>query len=429
MEKTILQPTYYSEFKCIAQNCKLNCCNTNWRITTNRDTYKYYKSIQEPKDFAKKLHKYIVRNPHAIDDKHYGMLLQMQNYQFTSSFQKEVPAMACSCEFYTAEGLCEIRKELGYQHLPQECKTFPRLLHEFLDSQELSLSSGCEEVCRMFYEMKDGIQFTQVTYPNFDTTLKLGESISHSSKNTTLLIPHFPDIRMLAIEILQFRQLANFDDRVILLGAFLAKIQILVDTKNFDDIFDTMKNFGSVIHAYEPLYGLDTKRYDIAHNFFLNIGTAHIDMISTAKEKNDMKEWIDNIINCQTEDHYFDEDQYIKILEHRDELLKDSAHFLENIFVNVFFAMQYPANIWKIDPSNVFDAYVQFSGSYAYYKLVIAGCLANEETLDLDRLYRATVLVSRDIIYSHKNLRSIGQFLKQFDLTHVPHMAILTKST
>lgn len=113
-------PSYYKNFKCIAERCTDNCC-IGWEICIDSETEKYYHSVEG--DFGKKLR-------HNIKD---------------SSF------VLCGerCPFLNDKNLCDIFINLGEEHLCGICAEHPRYYEWFGDIKEGGIGLCCEEAARI----------------------------------------------------------------------------------------------------------------------------------------------------------------------------------------------------------------------------------------------------------------------------------------
>lgn len=103
----------YDEFKCRADGCTFTCCN-GWEI--------------------------------CLDSK------ECQDRTGTSDY-----IVSCNdvCPFECENGLCSIVIECGEDKLPDTCRMFPRLINEFDNYEEYSLSFGCPYVLDMIDENED----------------------------------------------------------------------------------------------------------------------------------------------------------------------------------------------------------------------------------------------------------------------------------
>ena len=134
----IFAPSYYKNFKCIAQNCKNNCC-IGWEIDIDNTSLSYYK---DKYDIFR--HISLEGVPHFIMDKN------------------------GRCPLLDEKNLCEIIKNYGENHLCQICSDHPRFRNYYDTRTEIGLGLTCEEAAKLIIDNKftlekigedDGIPF------------------------------------------------------------------------------------------------------------------------------------------------------------------------------------------------------------------------------------------------------------------------------
>lgn len=162
-------PDYYPNFKCIASECRHNCC-IGWEIDIDEDTFGYYKSIKG--EFAEKLSENIDNTdpdyPHFILDK------------------------SERCPFLRKDNLCEIICELGDNSLCQICRDHPRYRSFYSCRTEIGLGMCCEEAARIICGKKEKTMLCTIADD--------GESAEPNPEET-----EFFSIRQDIIDILQNR--------------------------------------------------------------------------------------------------------------------------------------------------------------------------------------------------------------------------------
>lgn len=146
-------PSYYKNFKCIANMCKNNCCKAGWEIDIDNDTATVYKNIScnmnnklnnnLSYDISNKLNKNISydNTPHFILDKN-GI-----------------------CPFLNKNNLCEIYIELGEKNLCQICKDHPRYYEWFNNVKECGIGLCCEEAARIILTDENTFSTYEVEIP------------------------------------------------------------------------------------------------------------------------------------------------------------------------------------------------------------------------------------------------------------------------
>ncbi len=131
-----IKTNVYDEFQCVGSECLCNCCH-GWTVLIDDATAEYYKNIKD--DFG------VVLNSHLEYQESLGW-----------SFR-----LGCdeACVALDSEGLCSVYKNLGEEHMSIGCKQFPRL-ELTLDQKSyfLMLSSECEQVIRLLYEMREDLR-------------------------------------------------------------------------------------------------------------------------------------------------------------------------------------------------------------------------------------------------------------------------------
>ncbi len=127
-----IYPDYYNDFKCIASQCKHNCC-IGWEIDIDDATLDFYKNA--PGEFGQRLEDNI-------------------DYTDTPHFRLKSDER---CPFLNAKNLCDIITELGENHLCDICHEHPRFHNELPDRVESGLGMCCEEAARIILSKKDKI--------------------------------------------------------------------------------------------------------------------------------------------------------------------------------------------------------------------------------------------------------------------------------
>lgn len=120
----VFKPSYYDEFKCIADKCKHSCC-IGWEIDIDVDTMEKYNN--EKSDFGKRLSENISKEetPHFV-------LGESER-----------------CPFLNGKNLCDIIINMGEGALCQICSDHPRFRSFFSDREEIGLGMCCEEAARV----------------------------------------------------------------------------------------------------------------------------------------------------------------------------------------------------------------------------------------------------------------------------------------
>ena len=114
-------PSYYKNFKCIADKCSDNCC-IGWEIEIDSDTADYYKSVEDK--FGERL---------------------CENISEDNTFILKGER----CPFLNKENLCDIIINCGEDKLCQICRDHPRFFEWYDNIKEGGIGLSCEEGARL----------------------------------------------------------------------------------------------------------------------------------------------------------------------------------------------------------------------------------------------------------------------------------------
>lgn len=117
-------PKYYFDFKCIADQCKHNCC-IGWEIDIDDDTYEKYRAV------SGEMGERLARHIEAEGEAHFILGNDER------------------CPFLNEKNLCDIITELSEASLCQVCRDHPRFRNYFDEHIEMGLGITCEEAARI----------------------------------------------------------------------------------------------------------------------------------------------------------------------------------------------------------------------------------------------------------------------------------------
>ena len=137
-KKMILRvPSYYKEFRCIADKCKDSCC-IGWEIDIDEDTFDYYKSVDGA--IGERLKKHM-----TVEDGVNSFALKENGW----------------CPFLNEKKLCDICICLGEEALSEVCTEYPRFTVEYENIMEKALCLSCEEVGRIVFSNEEKMTFEE----------------------------------------------------------------------------------------------------------------------------------------------------------------------------------------------------------------------------------------------------------------------------
>lgn len=234
----MLIPNYMKDFSCIGSKCEENCCVADWRIGVDKDTYHKYKQNRHPV-LGKLFREYIVRTDTKTSPRgaEYGFIRQTEEKR---------------CPFLDEEQLCSIQKTLGASWLCKVCAAYPRIVVKMDDTYEVSLTVSCPEAARVILGQTEPIRMTE---QKVDPVLA-GLSRAEIKRGRGAAALFANDIRSLCIDILQAR-VYPLDARVILLGEFLAGVDLLIASEQehlVQSLFGSVRDYISGKADYLPTY-------------------------------------------------------------------------------------------------------------------------------------------------------------------------------
>lgn len=233
-------PYYYKDFKCIASECPDTCC-AGWEIVIDEDTYDKYKKVDT--DFGNSLHSDIIK----YEDGEPGFRLKNNN-----------------CAFLNKNLLCDIYSNLGEDYLCHTCKTFPRIIEEYGNLREITLSLSCPEAARLILKDNKKLDFEVTENDEFVT--------SYNSISADLYI-QILGARQVAFNIIQKTNF-NLNTRISILLMFAKEIQENIDECEISKITEIRKKYSDKTFLEDLALSLDKfkenteKKYSLINEYF-----------------------------------------------------------------------------------------------------------------------------------------------------------------
>lgn len=122
MKIKLVTPWFYEEFRCIADECRHNCCEGGWLIELGQDTVAAYEKIGG--EAGKRL------LDSLMQDEEGSWCFRLQDGR---------------CPHLDKMGLCRVYQELGEDYMGVVCKEFPRFSLYYGNIKETGIGLGCEE--------------------------------------------------------------------------------------------------------------------------------------------------------------------------------------------------------------------------------------------------------------------------------------------
>lgn len=325
MEKKYIyfQPQYVNEFICDSSKCNNNCCERPWNIDIDDETYKKYSQLAP-----------------AIADQ----------FKFDEHKRKYLLAKH-PCPFLTEKKLCRLQLEYGEKFLSMTCKTYPRVTAYFGKFFERSLTLTCPVAAEKILFQIEPMKFELVEVPekvHGDNRILIN-SVNLDEKILWYVI----EIQIAMISILQERTL-TLDQRLIVLGFFLDRLDEIFSAENFDDAALT-----KLITAYESKKFLaeQVPRMLSCTSFDVKKFSAIMfELMDKFYGKGKFTEAISKIAA-----------NYEKLSHFRKNFIGEHATFFENFLVNELFLNCYP---WRFE-GNIIRNFGVFVVKYKIFELVI----------------------------------------------------------
>lgn len=198
----ILQPDYYSRFKCDPEMCLESCCE-RWKITIDRKTYNEYMESSNAKI------KGIVGEGLSVNE----------NSESSDDFGVLNLRSDMTCPFLNVDKYCDVFIDLGDDCLSKTCKSYPRAVVVTGDEMERGLQMSCSVAAELALLNDDGIDFEIIQeFVDFDDVLLNIIDIDNIDD-----IHKFKEHRKSIIEILKNREF-YIGERLYNVGLYLEKV-------------------------------------------------------------------------------------------------------------------------------------------------------------------------------------------------------------
>lgn len=285
-----IYPHYYNDFKCIASECRDNCC-IGWEIDIDEKTLEKYKS--KSGEFGKRLDENI-----SLSDTPHFILTERDR-----------------CPFLNDKNLCDIYINMGEESLCEICTQHPRFHEWFGEVKESGLGLCCEAAARLILSDEEPVRFCES---------EIDEEADEFEEKE--LFDALTAVRELMLDILQNRKF-SVGVRLAAVLAVADSVQGLIDNENpIQNIFD----FLSEVNAENTL-------------------SAAGDYLSHSKESGEevFSEVLDFLLTLEPIDECWHEklgeikDNLREILKKRVELKKHDYRAYEYEHIAVYFMYRY----------------------------------------------------------------------------------------
>lgn len=398
--RPILIPKYLNDFSCIGGSCEDTCC-AGWNVTVDKKTYQAYRKVREPQ-MVGKLQKYVKRNRKQNDDSEYAKFMLNENNK---------------CHMMLEDGLCSIHKELGEEFLCNTCAIYPRHLTQVGGVTEKSLTLSCPEAARVVLLREEGIGFIENEEPK-DTRGLMAREISLEKH------PHFWDLRIYAIQLLQSRQ-QPIEIRLIVLGLFIQKIEQLKSIEFEKELPRIMQDYLCRLDNEEFIESLKNikRNLNLARDLIRYRMTADV---TSEKYVKILQQMVDGLGLEENADHEVDDIE--KTIEKYQESYKNfyvpfiekQEYMLENYIVNYIFK-----NLFPNDYNTPFESYMMLVTHFTLIKLHLIGMAAKQQKLTREMVIECVQQLAKIIEHNPSYLQGVREGMGNSSYTTMGHMFVM----
>lgn len=410
MQQEVLIPTYMKSFTCIGSTCEDSCC-IGWRVTLDKRSYKNYKNLKHPvlsdklKDSMKR-----IKNETTSESNYAHFVMDKQN----------------RCPMLEESGLCGIQGTLGEHMLSPTCTTYPRAINMVGKIVEISAKLSCPEVARLALLNPDGIEFEHMeseVNPAWGMRQRVAPFSLENGEDL------FGYLRAFSIEIIQKRNI-NLIDRMIFLGLFINKLQVLLDEQNYDNVEVLVNEYKSKIN--DPLFVRSLSSIQPSLELQLRLVTELIQKRNISGGEiprytecySDMLMGYD-ILNNETFDLNDLKQKYqYNFKEFYTEFYKDYGYILENYLVNYMFENLFPN---CLNGEKVFEQYIRMAVLYAMLRIHLVGVSGAYKGLNTDMALKVIQSYTRVVEHNVSYLNSINELLQTNGLNSLAHIVAMLK--
>ncbi len=424
--KTVLHPTYYTEFACTGPECEYSCCQS-WRIYIDKGTYLKYKQITDPefvKDLPQKLKR--VRDRDPADWKYAVIQLDDDG----------------RCRFLTPDRLCAIQKKFGEDYLCNTCRSYPRFYSYVNGTLEASTSLSCQAAAELVLTNPDPIEFkySEIEFGSADVkyTDTAKRFDAYLQADNIAYLPFAADIRECCIDIIQERKY-SISSRLLFIGMMLKKIADLHEQKMENEIPQILSSYKSAIESGElpELAENLTKNEDAVHQISQYL---YKNVFETAAKQNQkykiFSNFLDNV-NAVLENlgeivpGESDVDEVIyefiseRVKKYFPKFLETRGYMFEHYFVNYFFSTLFPFNFIK-DGLTVYDHMIVLAEQFMLLRLLL--CCGMDSDQEITDEHALIVFISRAELSVHSVIpKVIADWYKANGMDSLAHMSFLLR--
>lgn len=395
--RTRLVPSYFERFHCIADRCQDNCCH-GWKIAFSKKDYLKIKRAAKPA---------------ALEEVTKQAMHRLPDGRRTEAWYAEFLATNGPCPFQSETGLCQLQLECGEAVLPRVCREFPRVSAYTPMGREETLSTACEAVVELLWELPEGVDFIEEDLPREKWRFYFATPENEA----------FPTMRAAVIDILQARQF-SLARRLMILGIVLENARDTwpqFDLRAWHTRVQLLLAEPSLTQSLEP-ERTDLKKF-LAENtrIVLSLETKDARLQQQLEAMGVSWDTASEVGQSEvTVRMEFRQDYYLEAEEAFARCFGDIEYFFENILVNMAFWQKVPQvgsaeALWK--------SYVTLCSIYSFFRFFAV--LYGGTDPSRERLFRSVVLASRGLLHSESRRNTLRDRFFENQNSTLAHMVVL----
>lgn len=406
----VLSPTCYQKFACKGGDCRTDCCS-DWSIILTKEEYRKTKRKRGDLDGL------ICPQKRQTGIKSYKMVLNESGH----------------CPFFTKEKLCGLQLQFGPEILSHTCKVFPRKYHNYLNRLEGGMSLGCEKVLELLLEENGKLQFNKY-HKTFPDEEGWGFFADEKRRLQYPILKYYCEIQDLCVSLLQAED-ASLEDRILLMGMALKRIDELVQENRAEEIPDYIEHFFTQLETLdfaEQLNALSVENIGVLYNNLLlakklasnnKIRYKKLVQQITDKLQTTFESHLSEASPTQQVKFSCSVEIYNKGKEHLQQFLQKKEYFWENMMVAFLFFFQTP--FYNVE-NGVWKDYTYFVWLYSMIKFALTVVL-EEDSTDEDMI-DCCVTIFRTFGHDKNLYEKIVKQFEENETNTLAYMAIFLKA-
>lgn len=413
MPYSVLEPSYYSRFACLADACQYSCCE-KWGITFSKSNYDTLRSKHLPPAMREVLRRAIRRTGGEAEG-HYAEIVLDQN-------------LACPL---LRDGLCSLQKTCGERYLPDICRSYPRLKMLINDTLVRCCGNSCEAVLALLLEEKQGLVLSSrpATANEAHECGRMGCYLADHPMR-----PYLEPVIITFLTIMQNRAY-TLPQRMLLVGMAARSLETIMGSDHVEDTVGWITKHAPMASGDAYAQQLPAQVNSLAlgtQNCLANLNKLRVgEGVTTALDINELAERLrakinisinmaeekpSNLIETELDLPYLQ-----RLAAHLDELLAEHPRFMENLMVNHMMGRFFPFS--AAYGANPYDSYMALCNDYAMFRLAMMAYAG--ESGDMSDAMRGILLAARLVEHSSKPQKLMVQWLHDNQTDTLAHMAYL----